>query len=469
MAFIKKRRQWDSQPQETVSLNLDRFPDAVLVVNPGSGGTRNIATDEEGYQSGSADISIGDAGRSIKAVSGIDGYFWIVPSRSIAEPWTVLLDVQIDGPSTAAKGFLQIANFTATSGGPFFLLQQNNTDLRVYTASGYRVTESGVLTQGSRHKIAVTYDGTVLTVVRNGLVVGTYSTTSLGVSVSTRFWIGNGYNGSAPTSAYFAGYSHSAISIQALCDLTGDVFWRLFNPKIIHVPVSAGGATTHATSGALAAAGATLAGTAAHIAKHTTSGVLAGSGAAVAGSSARTRAHPTSGALAGAGATLAGAADHVVPGGTHDTSGTLTGAGAAVAGSAAHIAKHATSGALAGSGATLAGSAARVAAAVTHATSGALVGDGAVVTGLATGPNVSFGGGSWFPNVGKRTRKDDDELTQEVVEAVAAAPKARQKLTLANLIGKTAAAQVSREELDKAVSVVKRKKRRQDDELMLLM
>jgi hypothetical protein len=154
---------------------------------------------------------------------------------------------------------------------------------------------------------------------------------------------------------------------------------------------------------------------------------------------------------------------------THDTSGTLTGAGAAVAGSAAHIAKHATSGALASSGATLAGSAARVAAAVTHATSGALVGDGAVVTGLATGPNVSFGGGSWFPNVGKRTRKDDDELTQEVVEAVAAAPKARQKITLANLIGKTAAAQVSREELDKAVAVVRRKKRRQDDELMLLM
>jgi hypothetical protein len=154
---------------------------------------------------------------------------------------------------------------------------------------------------------------------------------------------------------------------------------------------------------------------------------------------------------------------------THDTSGTLTGAGAAVAGSAAHIAKHATSGALASSGATLAGSAARVAAAVTHATSGALVGDGAVVTGLATGPNVSFGGGSWFPNVSKRTRKDDDELTQEVVEAVAAAPKARQKLTLANLIGKTAAAQVSREELDKAVAVVKRKKRRQDDELMMMM
>jgi hypothetical protein len=246
--------------------------------------------------------------------------------------------------------------------------------------------------------------------------------------------------------------------------------WSPLAQQPIYIPVSAGGGpATHATTGALAASGATLAGSAAHIAKHATTGVLAGSGAAVAGSSARTRAHSTSGALAGGGATLAGAADHVVPGGTHDTSGTLTGAGAAVAGSAAHIAKHATSGALEGSGATLAGSAARVAAAVTHATSGALVGGGAVVTGLATGPNVSFGGGSWFPHVGKRTRKDDDELTQEVVEAVAAAPKARQKLTLANLIGKTAAAQVSREELDKAVAVVKRKKRRQDDELMMMM
>ena len=172
---------------------------------------------------------------------------------------------------------------------------------------------------------------------------------------------------------------------------------------------SGGGATTHATSGALAAAGATIAGTAAHIAKHATTGVLAGSGATVAGSAARTRAHPasgvlagggaslagtarhnaphpTSGALAGGGAEIAGAADHAVPGGTHDTSGALEGGGASVAGTAAHIAVHATSGVLAGSGAVVDGTAARVAAAVTHATSGALVGGGAQVSGLARGP-----------------------------------------------------------------------------------
>jgi hypothetical protein len=210
--------------------------------------------------------------------------------------------------------------------------------------------------------------------------------------------------------------------------------WSPLAPQTIYIPVSAGGGpATHATSGALAAAGATLAGSAAHIAKHATSGALAGSGAAVAGSSARTRAHPTSGALAGGGATLAGAANHVVPGGTHDTSGTLTGAGAAVVGSAAHIAKHATSGALTGSGATLAGSAARVAAAVTHATSGALVGDGAVVVGAAVGGGEIDGGFSDEPKrrkyvAVKRDDKfllfDDQEQADEflVAETKAAQP-----------------------------------------------
>ena len=74
---------------------------------------------------------------------------------------------------------------------------------------------------------------------------------------------------------------------------------QLLAPQSIWVPVSAGGATTHATTGALAGAGGTVDGTAAHIAIHGTSGVLAGSGATVDGASARTRAHPTSGVLAG--------------------------------------------------------------------------------------------------------------------------------------------------------------------------
>jgi hypothetical protein len=216
-------------------------------------------------------------------------------------------------------------------------------------------------------------------------------------------------------------------------DISGG-FWRtLIAPQSIWVPVSAGGATAHDTTGALAGAGSTIAGSAAHIAIHGTSGALTGPGSNVVGSAARTRAHPTSGALTGPGsvvdgaavhntvhptsgvlvgpgAEIDGAADHVVPGGTHDTSGALTGQGAVIAGSAAHVAVHGTSGVLVGAGAVLDGSAQRVAAAVTHDTSGVLAGQGAVISGTARGPEPDaiqpIGGGGWLPNLRRKTRKE---------------------------------------------------------------
>ncbi len=174
----------------------------------------------------------------------------------------------------------------------------------------------------------------------------------------------------------------------------------------LEIKQASGGATTHATSGALTGQGSTVAGTAAHIAIHGTTGALTGQIGSVSGTAARFRAHPTSGALAGQGATIAGSAARSNGATTHDTTGALTGSGSAVAGTAArlrafsasgaltgqgsaivgtaqHNAAHATSGALTGSGSAISGTAARVGTAVTHATSGALVGAGAVVSGIA--------------------------------------------------------------------------------------
>jgi hypothetical protein len=169
------------------------------------------------------------------------------------------------------------------------------------------------------------------------------------------------------------------------------------------VDPSGGGATTHATSGALtgpgaaaagsaartrahaatgvlAGPGSAVAGTSAHIAKHATTGALVGAGASVVGAAARTRQHVTSGVLAGAGAGVAGVAARTRQ---HATSGILAGAGAAVAGAAARTRQHAASGALAGPGASVAGDAARAAGVVSHATSGSLMGQGAVMAGVA--------------------------------------------------------------------------------------
>jgi hypothetical protein len=117
-------------------------------------------------------------------------------------------------------------------------------------------------------------------------------------------------------------------------------------------------AITHATSGALEAAGAALAGAAARTRAHPATGVLAGAGAVIAGIAARSRVRTASGDLVGSGAAVAGNAAHTEPG-LLSASGALVGGGAALSGAAVLRRLHAASGALSGAGATLAGIAAR--------------------------------------------------------------------------------------------------------------
>lgn len=107
-------------------------------------------------------------------------------------------------------------------------------------------------------------------------------------------------------------------------------------------------AVTHATSGALEAAGAALAGSAARIRAHPATGVLAGAGADLDGTAARTRVHPASGALEADGAQIDGAAARAGAPPDHATTGALVGSGAAVAGTARRNVTHETSGALTG-------------------------------------------------------------------------------------------------------------------------
>lgn len=168
---------------------------------------------------------------------------------------------------------------------------------------------------------------------------------------------------------------------------------------LVPVGISFGGAT-HASTGALSADAATVAGTASHLTLHTTSGVLsaqaatvtgtaahqhvasgalAAQSAAVAGTAARLTLHTTSGALAAQDASVSGDAAHTTPG-AHATSGALSAQDSAVAGTAAHLTLHATSGALTAQAATVAGVAVHNS---THTSSGALVAQSATVSGQA--------------------------------------------------------------------------------------
>lgn len=131
----------------------------------------------------------------------------------------------------------------------------------------------------------------------------------------------------------------------------------------------------HAATGALSAAAAEVAGTAAHLTLHTSSGALAAGDATVAGTAARGAVHDADGELAAGAATVAGTAVHLT---LHASTGALSAGAAAVAGTAAH--EHAATGALAAAAATVAGSAAHL---TLHASSGALAAGSAAIAGDA--------------------------------------------------------------------------------------
>lgn len=146
-----------------------------------------------------------------------------------------------------------------------------------------------------------------------------------------------------------------------------------------------GGPTTHDGTGALATTGAVVAGTAARFRAFATSGVLSAAGAEVVGSASRFRAFATSGVLANAGAAVAGSATRFR---TFGTSGALATAGAAAVGTSLRYRTMGSSGALVTAGATVAGTAARFRE---HGTSGALAAAGASITGSAL--RLTPGGG----------------------------------------------------------------------------
>jgi hypothetical protein len=135
--------------------------------------------------------------------------------------------------------------------------------------------------------------------------------------------------------------------------------------------ITIGETGAHATSGALAAAAATVVGTAAH--EHAATGALTAGSATAAGTATHFTLHATSGAIAAAAATVAGTAAH-----EHAATGALVAASGEVSGTAARLALHTTSGAIAAGAATVSGSAAHH-----HAATGAVAASAAEVAGSA--------------------------------------------------------------------------------------
>lgn len=180
----------------------------------------------------------------------------------------------------------------------------------------------------------------------------------------------------------------------------------------------ASGPAVHDGAGALAADAATVAGTAAHIAKHGATGALTAQSATIGGTAARSGSaatHAASGALTAQSAVISGTVSHFT---THAASGALTAQAAAIAGVAAHYAKHTASGALTAQSAIIAGTASRVVL-VTHTATGVLIAQSAIVSGgnRTGGAAPDYGKRIKRPLIGK-TPKSRREIADEF-EAIA--------------------------------------------------
>ena len=425
MAGIGLYLPWDSQPQEVA----DVASGVALAYNAATlfdakGATSSLA--------GSPSMAINALGRAVridttgKSVSFTGRGPYFTGSFRLSFAFTVLGTVNNGGTifranATGGTNNNQIDIYTLTGG----ILRADFYGSTGFPSVATADTASGAIVAGGTYIVTIAYDraANVSQWFVNGAPSGSASTTVARNSEASTVTVGGASAGAA------GNIDLNFVGVESVQNgMPQDNLWgRFYTSRSIWVPVSAGGAATHDTTGALTGAGSTVAGSAAHIAIHGTSGALAGPGSSIAGASARTRAHPTSGALTGPGSAIAGTAAHVVPGGTHDTTGALTGPGASIAGTAAHIAKHSTSGALAGQGAAVSGTAARVAAAVTHDTSGVLTGPGAVISGQARGPDIVIADthdGFWSREWYRLKKREEKKPTiAEVVEIVKESPQ----------------------------------------------
>lgn len=314
-----------------------------------------------------------------RTLPGLDGYtFGYVP-------WTIFGVIQ------GAAGDLDKRVYSIASASDVIIALGSGAEdaakgrvwVRSQGADSSSADTSGtVFEDGLQHTFALSYDGTTVRSYVDGtadasitFTMVNYSGESLEVGIGAVVRAGSGAAfgqaglalGLAWTRALSA-YEHRILAANP---------WQVFAPMRRPVFASAGGAVTHATSGALAAGAATIAGTAAH--HHASTGALSAQAATISGTATHFTLHATSGALSADAATIAGTAAH-----QHATTGALAAADATIAGAAAH--QHVATGALTASAATVAGAAAHE-----HASTGALAAAAATVAGTAAHEHASTG------------------------------------------------------------------------------
>lgn len=447
--MLIERVPWRVQPQ-TVQRLSPSVPRPALLLHGGAGFIDTIR--QRTVTPNGVSIVAGQGGRGFKAAS----------NASVGASFGTSQLSTSDGAGSGDFSLLLVASPVASTTREIMFCVRDGTRELYFTAnctvglvasSGRIAVQTNVggatgisvagSVDGQLHTWLFTRQGTSQRLYRDGVLHASSTEAVRQVWTSSSTDVVGGYtaaNWGVSSSVLLVGGWNSALSESDALSLSANP-WQLFAPRSIWVPVSTAGgsvtgtsATTNANDTSTASGTTTVVGTSATTNAADTSAASGSVGGAVTGTSATTNANDASAA-----------------------SGTTT-----VTGTVAYSNANDTSTAAGWAGA-ISGT-----VAVTNA-------DDASSAAGSAGSVQAFSGG-WFPPIRRRTKKEiDDErrrlgiLPPEVVEEVAAAPVARRRITLQDLIGKKAAAEITNVDLSAAIAASKKRKRQRDDELLMLM
>jgi hypothetical protein len=324
----------------------------------------------------------------------------VVYSTTTASNWSIrFAPVGIPGSYPALSVFTLFEQYDTTSTGTIFGGGNNSTQYARFnkenTGAISFIPNSNTGASGITGPVLNTHQVYALAAINQGsereLFVDAASVASSSTAISF-LNAAYGFAGSEFPAAgnqrrvgIYCGYVWTRrLTLSEIKSLT-DNPWQIFRPQRLVLPVNVGGAVTHGTTGVLTGQGSTIVGSAARLRDHPTSGTLTGPGSSIVGSAARTRQHSTAGALPGLASIITG--------------------------NALHSALHTTTGLLVGPGSVITGNAARSGVAVIHDTSGALIGPGSQISGVASiPPFVIADVGAEYKSRKKQDRKREEEL-----------------------------------------------------------
>ena len=249
MAFIRKRRSWTSQPQETVELDCSNViaASARSLILPSLGPTDLVLPSRAITKNANCNTSPSDDGiaySSSDANSGLifsGGWSAVVPTSS---PITFFARVYV-----AAVGVRRVllADWSAAGADESIAVETTAANQwRQYSQGDVRI--SGGAVSVGWHTIVVSQAASQSSEMWvDGVSIGSSSLALTRGGGSTAAWLDSGaYTGDI-------GWSTNKASLMAVCEMyaDGDIVksfhdnpWQLFAPQSIWVPVSAGGGST---------------------------------------------------------------------------------------------------------------------------------------------------------------------------------------------------------------------------------